>query len=90
LVIIGIVQGSTLIRIIVLLFAWATVVLGGLEIAASLKRHGIQLLPQFLPVAAAVVTIWGLWAKESVDYFNAQKRQKKANKSASVKKSRIT
>lgn len=69
LIIVGIIQASRLIRIIVLVFSWITVIMIGIGIPILLMHIGLQTLLALIPFSVSAVTIWGLSTSRSKAYF---------------------
>ncbi|MGZ0654101.1 hypothetical protein ACWPKS_00685 [Coraliomargarita sp. W4R72] len=69
LIVIGILQASRLIRIIVLICSWIAVVMIGIGIPFMLMHIGFQTLLALIPFSVSAITIWGLSTRRSKDYF---------------------
>lgn len=69
LVVIGIIQASRLIRIIVLVCSWIAVIMMSLGLVLVLTQIGLQAVMILLPMSISAVTIWGLSTQRSKAYF---------------------
>jgi len=71
LIIIGIIQASRLIRIVVLIFSWIAVLMIGIGMIL-LFADGIfapQVIWAIIPFAIGIINIWGLCTRRSKIYF---------------------
>jgi hypothetical protein len=75
LVAIGILQKSRIIRIIVLVLSWLSVILLGLSFIAALVTAGIKAVIISIPILITAITIWGLSTKEARLYFGKAKNE---------------
>jgi hypothetical protein len=69
LIIIGIIQASRLIRIIVLICSWIAVTMIGISIPVLFMNNGLQSLLALIPFSVNAITIWGLSTARSKAYF---------------------
>jgi hypothetical protein len=69
LVLIGIIQASRLIRIIVLICSWIAVIMMSLGLVFAFIQIGLQAIMILLPISISAVTIWGLSTQRSKAYF---------------------
>lgn len=69
LIVIGILQASRLIRIIVLVFSWIAVISTGIAFFFAISQIGLHAAIVLLPFSISAVTIWGLSTQRSKAYF---------------------
>lgn len=69
LIVIGIIQRSRVVRMLVLVLSWLGVVVFGAELVIGLVLGGIAAVMILIPLAISVLTVWGLRAPESKQYF---------------------
>jgi CBS domain containing-hemolysin-like protein len=69
LIVIGILQASRLIRIIVLVFSWIAVISCAIAFVFGFVHLGWQTSMLLLPLGISAVTIWGLCERRSKAYF---------------------
>jgi len=68
-IVIGILQASRLIRIIVLICSWISVIMIGIGIPFLFMHLGMQTVLALIPFSVSAITIWGLSARRSKAYF---------------------
>lgn len=69
LVVVGILQKSKLVRMLVLIFSWIGIVLYAIGFVFGLVMAGLIALFALIPLSIAGVTVWGLMAAPSKRYF---------------------
>lgn len=69
LVVMGILQRSKLIRMLVLVLAWIAVVLFGFALVFAFFTVGLAAIVITIPLSFSVVTVWGLRTEEAKSYF---------------------
>jgi len=69
LIVIGIIQASRLIRIIVLICSWIIAIMIGLGIPFLVMQAGIPPIFAVILFSVSVITIWGLCTRKSRAYF---------------------
>ncbi len=69
LIVVGILQASRLIRIIVLVFSWIAVVSAFIGLIPGILYMGLHALMLLLPITISGITIWGLNTQRAKTYF---------------------
>ncbi len=69
LIVVGIIQASRLIRIIVLICSWIAAIMIGIGIPFLFMQIGLQAIFAVIPFSVSVITIWGLSTRRSKAYF---------------------
>lgn len=69
LIVIGIVQRSKLVRMLVLIFGWLGIVFYSIAFVWALVEIGLIGVMITIPLAISAVTVWGLMATVSKQYF---------------------
>jgi len=69
LVVLGILQRSKTVRMLVLVLAWIAVVLFGFALVVALFAAGLAAVVIVIPLVVSVVTVWGLRTEEAKSYF---------------------
>lgn len=77
LVVLGILDKSNFIRIIVLVLSWLGLVLGGISSLAAIVSIGLVALLTLIPLIVLGITIWGLSTAEAKAHFQSKRQQKK-------------
>lgn len=69
LIVVGILQASRFIRIMVLVFSWIAVVSAGIGLIPGMLYMGLGSLMLLLPIAISGTTIWGLNTQRAKTHF---------------------
>lgn len=69
LVVIGILQKSRMIRMLILCFAWLGMVVSGVSLVIAVYLNGLFGVVAIMPLGLNVLTVWGLRAASTKVYF---------------------
>jgi len=86
LVVVGILQKSKVVRVLVLVCAWLATVSYILGLAVAISALGLIGLIVLIPLALSITTIWGLSTAETKAYFGAGAIKQIANNQTSGRK----
>jgi len=70
LVVLGILQRSKLVRMLILIFGWLGIALYGFSGVIAIFTIGLMAVAVLIPLGVNVLTVWGLMAASSREYFS--------------------